>query len=177
MLKVLLSRPDIGAVGPLTNICRYGFQQGIQVNADVTNIASIWQLTHNVEQMGFESEPFFFLEDFCLLLRRKAAEAVGDFDERFFPMGFEDADMASGSAGPGTPCSALAPTSIPVEEVTWRGGQVHGKETRGFSMKNGASFPSIHSWFAWTYCSISTKTERISPFWMWAAPAVLTSCG
>ena len=92
MLKVLLSRSDIGAVGPLTNSCHYGFQQGVQVDKAVADIASIWRIAQKIEQMGMPPEPLFFLEDFCLLLRREAVEAVGAFDEMFFPAGFEDAD-------------------------------------------------------------------------------------
>ena len=92
MMEVLFSKSDIGAVGPMTNGCYYGIQQGIQVQGNVGDIASIRRVVYQVEQMGFRPEPLFFLEDFCLLMRREAADAVGEFDEQFFPVGFEDAD-------------------------------------------------------------------------------------
>lgn len=94
MMEALFSKSDIGAVGPLTNACYYGIQQGIQVQGNVRDIASVRRMVHQVEQMGFRPEPLFFLEDFCLLMRREAADAVGEFDEQFFPVGFEDADYA-----------------------------------------------------------------------------------
>lgn len=94
MMEALLSKSDIGAVGPMTNGCYYGIQQGIRVQGNVTDVAAIRRIVHQVEQMGFLPEPLFFLEDFCLLLRREAADAVGEFDEQFFPVGFEDADYA-----------------------------------------------------------------------------------
>ena len=92
MLETLLQRTDIGAVGPITNDCHYGVQQGIVVQGEVTGIKSIHEAVRQIEQMGLLPEPLFFIEDFCLLLRREAADAVGDFDEIFFPVGFEDAD-------------------------------------------------------------------------------------
>lgn len=92
MMTALLSRPDIGVVGPLTNDCHYSVQQGILVNGTVTNISSIDNLVQQTEEMGLDLEPLFFLEDFCMLMRKEASDAVGEFDERFFPVGFEDAD-------------------------------------------------------------------------------------
>ena len=92
MLETLLSKPDIGAVGPLTNDCYYSVQQRIRIHGDVTGIESIEDIVQQIEGMGFTPAPLSFLEDFCLLLRREAVETVGDFDEKFFPVGFEDAD-------------------------------------------------------------------------------------
>lgn len=92
MLETLLSKPNTGAVGPMTNDCYYGIQQGIRIQGDIRDIASIHEIVRQIEQMGMSPEPLFFLEDFCLLMRKEAADAVGEFDERFFPVGFEDAD-------------------------------------------------------------------------------------
>ena len=92
MLEILLSRQDIGAVGPLTNKCHYSMQQGIIVKDEVNSISSLHKLVRQIENMKVPTDPVFFLEDFCILLRGSAAEAVGDFDGSFLSAGFEDAD-------------------------------------------------------------------------------------
>lgn len=51
MLEVLLSRPDIGAVGPLTNDCYYGVQQGILIQGNVTGINSLHEVVQKTEQI------------------------------------------------------------------------------------------------------------------------------
>jgi len=80
----------VGLAGPATNFAGGRQQaQGIQYNVqNVDKFAEEFHKSHinNVDESGF-------LSGFCLLFKRRVWEDVGDFDEIFFPGGYEDNDF------------------------------------------------------------------------------------
>ncbi len=92
MLDTLFSRPDIGMVGPFTNRCFYRFNQGVDT-VEIKTFSDLQNVANQVEQTLSKPHPVLFLESFCVLVRKDVLDAVGDFDEQYFPVSFEDADF------------------------------------------------------------------------------------
>ncbi len=71
LLRVMESDPEIGAVGPVSNVAT----------------------AHQTRTMssGVMSVPY--LSGFCMMIRREAFESVGGFDEGFLGGGYEDQDI------------------------------------------------------------------------------------
>ena len=89
LLGALHSRPEIGAVGPVTNVAAYHtsipvFYRNLEEMrsfADAHNRPDPAQWEERVKLIGF-----------CLLFKREAFEKAGFLDERFAPGNFEDDD-------------------------------------------------------------------------------------
>jgi len=97
--RVVPGAGRVGLVGPTTNQCR-----GPQRLADAPSLSPA-ALDDYAEQ---HREAFrrrwsttFFLSSFCLLVRRDVIDAIGMFDERFFPSGYHDDDLALRAAEAG----------------------------------------------------------------------------
>lgn len=85
---------EIGAVGPVTNRASYIYQQ-----VEAGSYADMEGLLHFSEQITERERDIpwqetLFLEDFCLLLKREAAETCGDFDEQYDLRYLEDLDYS-----------------------------------------------------------------------------------
>ncbi|WP_433943965.1 glycosyltransferase family 2 protein [Paenibacillus sp. SN-8-1] len=80
MLLCLESRPDIGAVGPVTN--HIEGPQGMKVS--YSTVSEMWSFAAGYNQMGGRRwAPTDRLASFCVLMKREFLEKIGYFDEGY----------------------------------------------------------------------------------------------
>ncbi|MGE1080296.1 glycosyltransferase [Bacillus subtilis] len=91
MIKLLYQDDKIGMVGPVSNYVS-GPQQ---VPVNYTNVEEIEDFSrlYCLQQRG-RSKAVLRLVGFCLLVKKKVLDQVGDFDERFVGGSFEDDDLS-----------------------------------------------------------------------------------
>ena len=79
------------AIGPMSNVASgHQVQTGISYNDDeINNVAkALWERKGEKEFIRTG-----FLSGFCMVIRKELLDAIGAFDERFVPGGFEDNDF------------------------------------------------------------------------------------
>ncbi|MBU2529979.1 MAG: glycosyltransferase family 2 protein [Elusimicrobia bacterium] len=91
MLKIL-SKPNIGMVGPMTN--RTVGLQRIKLAKKIENNSKALEIFSNAMRMKFKDEYFLIhrLIGFCFVFKREIFEKIGLLDERFGIGCFEDID-------------------------------------------------------------------------------------
>lgn len=84
--------PGLGLVGPLSDRAAHGQQLALPAG---TGIEVLDQIDADfADKKRFHSRPATLLSSFCVLARREVLDAIGGFDERFSPWGFEDDDFS-----------------------------------------------------------------------------------
>jgi GT2 family glycosyltransferase len=90
MLSIMATQPGCGLVGPVSNYVS-GPQQieglGEMNNEEIDSFAEGWSLAHQGASVEVKR-----LVGFCLTIDRAVIDAIGGFDEQFFPGCFEDDD-------------------------------------------------------------------------------------
>lgn len=109
LCRALASRPEVGAVGCVTNACSH-FQQ-IPVNYDGIEAMLRFADGFNVSRPD-AWQPWLTLVGFCLLIRREAYETIGGLDEVFSPGNFEDDDYCLRLRDAGYTCLLCQDTFI-----------------------------------------------------------------
>ncbi len=93
LIKVV-EMEGVAAAGPLTNRCMH-YKQFVEPDAyqspdEMQAFAS--KLSHGGEKISVNV--CLFLESFCMMVRARAFDEVGGFDERFNGVGYEDVDFS-----------------------------------------------------------------------------------
>lgn len=92
MEEILLLDPSVGAVGPVVNRSRYGFQR--VEHKEYKDFSGLLQTAKMLEEQNLEILPVMSLENVCMLIRRETVEEIGPFDEQFHIAGYEDTDYS-----------------------------------------------------------------------------------
>jgi len=80
-----------GCVGPVSNRVAHSQQIEFVGNTDPMSLQRFADALYAAEP--FASEPHNMLSSFCLLFSRRVLDAIGGFDPRFSPWGYEDDDF------------------------------------------------------------------------------------
>lgn len=80
-----------GCVGPVSNRAAHGQEIPFAGGTDPASLQRFADGLHAA--YARKAEPHNILTSFCLLFRRELLEAIGGFDERFSPWGYEDDDF------------------------------------------------------------------------------------
>jgi GT2 family glycosyltransferase len=80
-----------GCVGPVSNRAAHGQQIPFAGGTDPEALRRFADGVH--AQYERQGQPHNILTSFCLLFRREVLDAIGGFDERFSPWGWEDDDF------------------------------------------------------------------------------------
>lgn len=83
--------PLAACIGPRTDRAAHGQQLAYEGGEDTLGLEQFAAARFARERHGFRHA--LLLSSFCLLTRRSVAEALGGFDTRFSPWGFEDDDF------------------------------------------------------------------------------------
>ena len=83
--------PHGGCIAPTSDRASHGQQIAMGCAADPDSIAQFARrISHDLNRQHFHS---VVLASYCLLVPRRVLDAIGGFDERFTPWGFEDDDF------------------------------------------------------------------------------------
>jgi len=83
--------PRSGCIAPTSDRAAHGQQIAMSCADDPLAIAEFAQrISHDLDRQHFHAP---VLASFCMLVPRRVLEAIGGFDERFSPWGYEDDDF------------------------------------------------------------------------------------
>jgi GT2 family glycosyltransferase len=96
MLRHACADASSGCVGPVSDRAAHGQQVPFDGATDLASLAAHAEAWARANEGRSRIQNL--LTTFCLLMRREVLDAIGGFDERFSPWGFEDDDFTLRSA-------------------------------------------------------------------------------